>query len=268
VVVLLAFGAFAALAPSGAAFAEDADARVAAKERLEKGADLLVTHAYARALDEFEDAYRIFPSPKIFFDVGLANAGLGRNPDALRAFQRFLIEAGDASADSITRAKAQIQLLLPKVAVVDIVCPKAGLEIVVDDRSVGRAPLAAPLYLDPGSHRLLAKENDATAPIVTTFEVAGGARVSVSVPSASTVAAAPLPAAAPAVAPSALVDRPGPAETAPAEPAEPRLYQRPWFWAATAGVVAAVGLTLLLTVGRSKSDPTASLGSATIQDSP
>jgi len=235
-----------------AVWGDEATARAAAKAKVERGAALLSAHADAGALAEFEDAYRLFPSPKIFFDIGLANAGLGRNPDAVRAFQRFLIEATDASADSVARAKSQVQTLMPKVAVVDVVCPQAGREIIVDDRSVGRSPLAAPLYLDPGPHRLLAKTSETAPPSVVTFEVTGGARISVSVPAASLPV---VPPPAPAVVPLP----PLVGQQPPAAPVERPIYKKPWFWGAAAMVVAAVGVTLLLTVGRSTKDPTPSL---------
>lgn len=257
----------AVAAPPGdtSSSAQDQDARTAAKARLEQGAALLAGHSYARALEEFEEAYRIFPSPKIFFDIGLANAGLDRNPDALRAFQRFLIEATDAPPDTVTRAKERVESLLPRVAVVDIVSPQAGLEILVDGQSVGRAPLASPLYLDPGTHRLLAREN-ALAPSVTrAFEVKGGTRITVTVPAVPPPTAAAPPPAAPIVSSPPLV-RTAPPTEGPAE--ERPIFARTWFWVAAGGVVAVAAATLLLTVGRSQTDPTASLGRQTLPVSP
>ena len=256
----------------GMSRAEDAAAKAAAKERLERGADLLVTHDYTAALQEFEGAYRLFPSPKIFFNIGLANLGLDRNPDALRAFQRFLVEASDATPDTVTRAKAQIKTLLPRVAVVDFVCPTTGTEILVDDRSVGRAPLSGPVYLDPGSHDLTARSSESGPPVTTKFMVTGGTRVTVSVPATATAAATPAEAALPAApgpppasSPLALVERPGPSDgQAQARP----IYSRPWFWAVATGVVAVVGVTLLLTVGHSTKDPNPSLGRVDFPGSP
>jgi len=248
------------------AWADDASAKIAAKARLEQGAELLTKHAYTSALAEFENAYRLFPSPKIFFDIGLADVGLNRNPDALRAFQRFLVETPDASPETVARAKAQITALLPLVAIVDIVCPSAGLEIFVDNRPVGRSPLGAPIYLDPGPHGLGSRASDNAPLAATTVAVTGGTRITVSVPVAPAAAPpppAPLPALAPPreSGPENLIDARASSEpTATERP----LYRRPWFWAAAAGVVAAVTVTVLLTVARSPSDPTASLGSMSL----
>ena len=248
------------------AWADDTVAKQAAKARLERGADLLVKHGYSGALLEFEDAYRIFPSPKIFFDIGLANVGLNRNPEALQAFQRFLAEATEASPESIARAKAQIEALLPLVAVVDIVCPTAGTAIAIDDTSVGRTPVSRPLYLDPGQHRLTARAKENDAPFVTTFAAMAGARVTVLVPpgappatarSNSSIRVPPPPLPPSSAEERTLVDR-----SSPADPAgSPVIYRRPWFWVAAAGVLAAASVTLWLTVGRSTSYPTSTLSS-------
>ena len=72
-------------------WAEDSadEAKAKAKAQLAKGARYLEAGSYARALADFEEAYRIFPSPKIFYNLALANAGLGRNADALREFEQF-----------------------------------------------------------------------------------------------------------------------------------------------------------------------------------
>jgi hypothetical protein len=257
---------------SRVAWADDAVSKAAAKVRLERGADLLVTHGYTGALVEFEDAYRLFPSPKIFFDIGLANVGLNRNPDSLRAFQRFLVEATDASPETVARAKAQIEALLPRVAVVDVVCPMAGTEILVDERSMGRTPLSGPVYLDPGQHGLTARANEGRAPFATTFAVTAGARTTVLVPAAGGPSASPTLAAlsaAPSVTNTSEAEHPrldqsSSGDSAPAPP----LYRHPWFWVAAGGVAAAVGLTLLLTVGRSTTDPKASLGHADLPGGP
>jgi hypothetical protein len=266
-IVGVALAALAAAPWSRVVRAEETDARAAAKAKVEEGAALLKRHDDAGALAAFEDAYQIFPSPRIFFNIGLANVGLARNPQALRAFQRFLIEAPDASIESVSRAKAQVEALLPKVAIVDVISPRAGLEIVVDGESRGRSPLTAPLYLDPGQHRLLARVNETAPPSVKTFEVAGGTRIRVAVAMAPPAVAAPAPAVV-ATRASASPSPPVVENHGTSEVEARSIYTRPWFWAAAAGVVAAVGVTLLLTVGSSTKDPTPSLMPMTLPGAP
>jgi len=266
--IAIAVTTIAAAAPLRIASADEAASKTAAKAKLEKGADLLVSHDFSGALTEFEDAYRLYPSPKIFFDIGLANVGLEHNPEALRAFQRFLIETTDASADTVSRAKAHIEALRPKVAIIDVSSAEAGLEIVVDDLSVGRTPLTAPLYLAPGQHRLIAKASANTPPGVKIFEVTGGTRASVSVPVVPKVAVVSPPASTSSARETTVIPPLVEVHAAETPADESPLYERPWFWAAAAGVVAVVGVALWLTVGRSTNDPKGSFGSGTISGSP
>src|SRR5215475_11501406 len=78
----LALAAGLALAPRAAA----ADDKAAAKAKLVEGADLLKRGEYQSALERFQRAYELVPSPKIQFNFGLAYKGLGRNADAIEAF--------------------------------------------------------------------------------------------------------------------------------------------------------------------------------------
>jgi hypothetical protein len=104
----------------------------------------------------------------------------------------------------------------------------------------------------------LAKESDASLPIAKTFEVLGGARISVSVPPPLALAI-PSPTTAMASTPSAVM-LPRPSDNHDLSPSEDHhFYSRPLFWTVAAGVASAIALTLLLTVGRSTSDPTPSL---------
>jgi len=229
------------------AHAADDPAKTAAKAKLEEGARLLDGGDYAQALERFEEAHRLVPSPKIFFNIGLAQVGLARNPDALRAFERFVAEAKDAAANNVAEARAQIDALLPKVAIVDIQCGEVGREIVIDGRAYGGTPLAAPVYLDPGRHQLVARGGAGTTPVIQDFEASGGKRAAVTVL---------LPVAAPAATAAATVV----AAQSPSEKDEPRpLLRNPWLWAGVGAVVAAGVLTFLL-LGSSTSYPDPTLG--------
>ncbi len=287
-VVLVVALAFAAGTSPVFAQADAEAAKAAARAKLLKGSRFLDAGSYARALKEFDEAYRIFPSPKIFFNIGLANTRLERYPEALRAFDHFLAEATEVTPETVAQAKAQVELVRPKVAVIDVACAQEGVEIVVDERPVGRVPLGEPLYLAPGQHRLAARFAAGAAPFLKTFDAAGGTRERIDVPvekpavATSATSKAPAVVAAPAVAPSPLPVPPVAASSGPAPPppsvgSEPQgvlvdrpssaassderpLYRRPWVWAVAAGVLVSAGATLWLTVGRSQDYPDPSLG--------
>jgi len=175
VLVALTVGASLRASPSTAAAKDQNAAKAAAQTVLARGAHDLDARLYGRALAEFQQAYRIFPSPKIFFNIGLANLYLGRLGEALQAFDTFLAEAPDAPDESVARAKSEREALRPKVAAVTVVCPQAGVELIMDGRPAGTTPLKRPIYLDPGQHQLQATLSDG-APIVRDFIVDAGTR--------------------------------------------------------------------------------------------
>src|SRR5688572_3894649 len=80
---LAAVAAAAMLADAGAALAAPPGARDAvrdaARAKLVEGVDALKRGEHQIALDRFEAAYALVPSPKIHYDFGLAYVGLGRH---------------------------------------------------------------------------------------------------------------------------------------------------------------------------------------------
>src|SRR6266550_719215 len=83
-------------APAG-----DGQAKARAQALLSEGTAAYGRGDYAAALDKFTAAYRIFPSPKLWFNIGQANRDLGRPVEAVAAFDRFLRNAGDAPPETL-----------------------------------------------------------------------------------------------------------------------------------------------------------------------
>ena len=75
---------------AGHAAAETEAERAEAKSLLNQGLKLLEKNDFAGARERFERAYKLVPSPKILFNLGEANLGLGRNAEAVRSFEGFL----------------------------------------------------------------------------------------------------------------------------------------------------------------------------------
>jgi hypothetical protein len=130
------------------------DPKAVARAKLVEGAQLLSRGDYEEALARFQEAYASVPSPKIFYNYGLANKGLGRNAEAIVWFDRFLAEAGDAGADKRTDAEHRRAELLKRVGVLEITSEVEGADILIDGTSYGQTPRAAPIYLDSGNHLL------------------------------------------------------------------------------------------------------------------
>jgi tetratricopeptide (TPR) repeat protein len=89
---------------------EDSD-KAAAVALLREGNAHLDRGQFQQALEKFEEAYKRFPSAKIFYSEGQALCGLNRNAEAIVAFRRFLVEADDASAEHRAEARKVVARL-------------------------------------------------------------------------------------------------------------------------------------------------------------
>jgi hypothetical protein len=242
-----------------------ADPRDDARDRLEEGSALYRKGDYQGALRKFEQARALFPSAKIYFNLGQAYSRLNRPAAAVDAFERFLDEATDADPARRADATRFLSELEPRIARVRVLVPN-GSEVAVDGRPAGVAPLKRGIPVDPGSHQITAREPGSAMAAVGSVKVDAGemaewhvpvASGSVAPPAATTPApGSPLPASPPPVA----TDSPG-ASTVPGVPAvvagtstdaaAPTGIRRWWPWAAGAAavVVAGVVTTVILTSG-------------------
>jgi hypothetical protein len=138
----------------------------AAEAKLVDGVELLKTRSYHQALERFEQAYALLPSPLIFYDLGLAHLGLGDAPRALESFDRFLAEAPEAPADKRHKAERYRDDLRGQVSIVTLEADTnvGAVEVIVDGLSLGHVSLPRRLYLAPGSHEVLARADGSAQP--------------------------------------------------------------------------------------------------------
>jgi hypothetical protein len=149
-----------------------ADPKVEAKEHYDKGIALTEAGAYDAALAEFERAYELHPSWRIFYNIGLIHQHLNDYAAALRTFQRYLAEGGaEIGGDRRKEVDGYVTTLRDLVASIAVVVDEAGAEVVLDDRPIGRSPLDAPVVVNPGHHKISATLAGRTATqLVTVVE--------------------------------------------------------------------------------------------------
>ncbi len=153
-----------------------ADSKSLARDRLEEGSALYRNGDYQGALRKFEQARDLFPSAKIYFNLGQAYSRLGRRAAAVDAFERFLDEATDADPARRADAARFVTELEPRVARVQVQVP-AGSEVAVDGRPAGVAPLKRAIPVEPGSHQVTARAAGSAMAAVGRVQVdAGGDR--------------------------------------------------------------------------------------------
>ena len=146
-----------AITARAAAEPNDAQAKARAQGLLSEGTAAYGRGDYAAALDKFTAAYKIFPSPKLWFNIGQANRDLGRPVEAVEAFDRFLRDAGDAPPETLAEARRSAAELKTKLGQIQVSCAVDGTEITVDGKQVGSTPLGEMLWTTPGRHQVAAQ---------------------------------------------------------------------------------------------------------------
>ena len=161
---------------------------------LRTGIELVEARDPKRAIPELERLHASTNKPRALYWLARAYLDAGRHADALRTFKRFLRDGGTAVPQSRSvEVLGHVQTLTMQVAIVTVTAP-AGATITVDDAAVGEAPLAEPLYVDPGKHTIAARGAG-----TKTIDVAEESRTSVELaPAVAPSPAPPPPPAAPA----------------------------------------------------------------------
>ena len=202
-----------------------------ARTRFKKGLALTAAGKVAEALVEFQGAYDLSPNWKILYNVGQCSKHVGDHARALAAFERYLAEGRD-QVQKPRRAEVEKEIaeLEGLVGTIELVTAAAGAEVELDGKGRGKAPLAEPLVVTAGRHKLALVKEGAT-PATKEIDVARGANVKVELDFAGAPAASG-PVAAP--------------NPAPAEPDGGRRDHSTWItvgWIATGAFVVGAGVT-------------------------
>ena len=142
--------------PAPASGAEPADsAKSQAQVALREGNVALEQGRAEEALAKFTEAYRLFPSPKIHYNLGQAHSLIPRHEaQAYEEMSRFLLEARDADASLRGAAETVRAQLRPKVGMVSVLAQPADADLVIDGFDVGPPSPGMPAVLGIGTHHL------------------------------------------------------------------------------------------------------------------
>jgi hypothetical protein len=233
--VLLA--ACLALASQARADEPSTEALAEARERYDRGRQLFQEGALEAALAELERAYQLAPTGALLYNIGLVHVARSDPASALSAFERYLAEGGSIPDERRSEVETQIARLAPRVAELGLES-EAGAELFVDDVPVGTAPLAAPIRVNAGRHRVRASKLGRSKTEVVLVAGAEKRRVVLEL---EREGGAPVPETAPArvLAPASSPPAPTPAPDAADAPASPPYWIG---WVAT-GILAAGAVT-------------------------
>jgi hypothetical protein len=201
-------------------------ARARASALTREGARAYQGGDYATALARFQEAYAVFPSPRLLFNLGQSYGRAGRYVEATESFERFLATAGNAPASARSEAERSLEQMRDKVAHLEVAANVAAAEVWIDGQSRGLTPLPRPVLVAMGAHQVTVQKAGAD-PFQRRIEVVGGTLARVD---AELRFPAPAPPPPPAVEP---VSAPPPAVvlTPPAPPPPPG-----WTWSEKLGV--------------------------------
>ena len=154
-------------APAGALKSDDAS------ERFRSGVAFYKDRDFPAALVEFKRAYELAPNYRVLFNLGQTARELRDYAGALSAFEQYLREAGPEILTARRKeVQASVEELKRKVGRIKVSTNVDGAEILIDDVSVGVAPLAAPVVVNVGRRKLVATRSGYT-PGQRVVDVAG-----------------------------------------------------------------------------------------------
>ena len=163
-----------AVASATGSAAPDDPVRAQAQAILREGNAALEQERAAEALANFTEAYRLFPSPKIHYNLGQAHSLIpGHEAQAYEEMSRFLSEAKEADPNLRAAAEKQRTQLQPKVGIVTVIAEPVDADLLIDDVNVGKISAQWPTILGIGTHRL-ALSKDMAISEVHTITVSGG----------------------------------------------------------------------------------------------
>lgn len=176
----------------------DTSVKQEAARRFEHAIKLYEDADYALALAEFERVYELVPDYRVLYNIGQVSIQMGRYARAFRTLKEYVARGGsELTPDRAAAVQADLTLLSGKIARVSLQVEQAGAQLSIDGVTVGRSPLAEPLVVDVGEHRVQVE----LAGYVTqsqSLTLAGGDRREV------TFTLQPTPAATPVAAPTAV----------------------------------------------------------------
>lgn len=125
-----------------------------ARTHFQTGAQHYQNGQYGQAIEQFETAYRLFPSPVILFNLAQAYRSDGRLSESVTTFRRFLTTSERLTPEQRRDVESTIAEIEASRASITFEVEPAGATLSIDGRAIGTLPLTRPLELQPGDHQV------------------------------------------------------------------------------------------------------------------
>ena len=130
----------------------------AAKLHFEQGVSLFNDGNYPAALAEFEQSYKLNPTPAVLYNIGLTQKALFHYTEAVDAITQYLSHRADLPPDRIAEAQKQLDELTALLADITLAITPADAAktatVTVDGRTLPPEMLAHPIKLASGTHKI------------------------------------------------------------------------------------------------------------------
>jgi tetratricopeptide (TPR) repeat protein len=125
-----------------------------ALEIFEAGSAYYKQGSYDKALEQFEEAYRLDPLPELLYNIAQCHERLQQLPAAIDAYQRYLEQ--DPGAEDRQAVEQKIEKLQAKLEKTGIVLEvsEPGAQVLIDGEQAGTSPVEELIRTQPGSHQL------------------------------------------------------------------------------------------------------------------
>ncbi len=129
-------------------------AAAGAKQHFLAGQDYYSQGRYDKAIDEFEEAYRLDPRPLLLFNIAQSHEKLGNLEEAVEYLEKFLRE--DPESEQRASLESKIKNLKSRIGStgIRVTCNELGAAIYVDDVEVGMTPAGEIIPLEVGAHKI------------------------------------------------------------------------------------------------------------------
>jgi hypothetical protein len=159
-------------------FAQEDDT-TRARTEFQHGVELFQNSDYQRALDAFQEAYRLAPHASVRLNIANCYEQLGRPVEALFHFEHYLAEADHPAAAQRREIEASIRRLRGQIGTITFQITPDGATVTIDATDQRRSPVTEPVRVTAGRHTIEVRlEGYRTE--TQTVEVAGGADARVS----------------------------------------------------------------------------------------
>ena len=145
--------------------AESANAAREARQRFQAGLERFDARDFAGAIQQFRLAAQLLPSADLWFNIARAYEELREYQNAVENYRRYLRDRADPPDLEAVNQRIEVLLRLeeeaaaarvnrPTTGNLRVQSNVQGAEVFVDDRSIGLTPIAVPLSMEVGAHRV------------------------------------------------------------------------------------------------------------------